>query len=164
MFPLAEETIFCSALVQMACHAVSAVCMRTQPEPFSPGRNLCYLTVLNLSHLCHFGHGQKWMEEFGTALLRDLQWHFFWLCIYWKCSYSSKSELGCWRSGLQFTFLTLTLSIFFISEVSEVMSVTVCSSVKEGSVTLMLQRTGSASVIANRKGNNSKTQKWFFFW
>lgn len=33
------------------------------------------------------------------------------------------------------------------------------SFVKEGSVTLGLQRTGSASLIANIKGNNTKTEK-----
>lgn len=80
MFPSSEFSIFCFVLVQMTCHTVSAVCTRTQPEPFSPGRDLCNLTVLNLTHLCHFGHGQKWMEEFSVALKRSamtfvLTWH-----------------------------------------------------------------------------------------
>lgn len=33
--------------------------MRIQAESFSPERNLCYLTVLNLFHSCQFGHGQN---------------------------------------------------------------------------------------------------------
>lgn len=123
MLPAAEFSVFCSVLVQMTCPALSAVCMRTQPEPFSPGRNLCYLTVLNLSHLCHFGHGQKWMEEFSAVLLREICNDIcFDLAYIENVLIVENTSLDFGQMDFSLPFDSYSVSIFFISEVTEVTS------------------------------------------
>lgn len=123
MLPAAEFSVFCSVLVQMTCPALFAVCMRTQPEPFSPGRNLCYLTVRSLSHLCHFGHGQKWMEKFSAVLLREIYNDIcFDLAYIENVLIVENTSLDFGQVDFSLPFDSYSVSIFFISEVIEVTS------------------------------------------